>query len=77
MPHAQENKTQLGHVGLATPFKLDFLECALPPAQTAHAGRSLCQVFPWSDARESANEFPINCAWSFLGALEGAELTEV
>eukprot|EP00913_Durusdinium_trenchii_P010646 g9988.t1 len=34
------------------------------------------EVFPWSDARESANEFPINCAWSFLGALEGAELTE-
>ena len=35
------------------------------------------QVFPWSDPRHSAVEWPIGCAWAFLGALQQPELSEV
>ncbi|CAJ1393201.1 unnamed protein product [Effrenium voratum] len=35
------------------------------------------EVFPWADPRSGAAvEFPGNCAWSFLGALEGTSITE-
>ena len=34
------------------------------------------QVFPWSDPRHSAVEWPIGCAWAFLGALQQPELSE-
>ena len=34
------------------------------------------QVFPWSDPRHSAVEWPMGCAWAFLGALQQPELSE-
>ncbi|CAL1153707.1 unnamed protein product [Cladocopium goreaui] len=34
------------------------------------------EVFPWSDPRHSAVEWPIGCAWAFLGALQQPELSE-